>query len=75
MCQLLGIRKTRTTPLYPQSDGQTERLNRTFLDLLAKLATDNPAEWDIKLPYALSAYRSTPHNTTGETPQSAHARP
>ena len=68
MCQLLGIHKTRTTPLHPQSNGQTERLNRTLLDLLAKLAAENPSEWDVKLPYAISAYRSTPHNTTGETP-------
>ena len=68
MCQLLGIHKTRTTPLHPQSDGQTERLNRTLLNLLAKLAAENPSEWDVKLPYAISAYRSTPHNTTGETP-------
>ena len=68
MCTLLGIRKTRTTPLHPQSDGQTERLNRTLLDLLAKLAIDSPAEWDNKLPFAMAAYRSTPHSTTGETP-------
>ena len=68
MCDLLGIRKTRTTPLHPQSDGQTERLNRTLLDLLSKLAIDSPADWDTKLPFALAAYRSTPHSTTGETP-------
>ncbi len=68
MCRLLGIRKTRTTPLHPQSDGQTERLNRTLLDLLAKLSAEHPADWDTKLPYAMAAYRSTPHTTTGETP-------
>ncbi len=68
MCALLQISKTRTTPLYPQSDGQTERLNRTILDLLAKTAADNPFEWDNKLPYAMAAYRSTPHTTTDETP-------
>ena len=27
MCHLFNIRKSRTTPLHPQSDGQTERLN------------------------------------------------
>ena len=68
MCSLLQISKTRTTPLHPQSDGQTERLNRTILDLLAKTAADNPLEWDTKLPYAMAAYRSTPHTTTDETP-------
>jgi hypothetical protein len=68
MCGLLGIRKTRTTPLHPQSDGQTERLNRTLLDLLSKLAIDCPGDWDLKLQFAMAAYRSTPHSTTGETP-------
>jgi transposase InsO family protein len=68
MCKLLGIRKTRTTPLHPQSDGQTERANRTVLELLAKMAVDNPAAWDEKLPLVMAAYRSTPHSTTGQTP-------
>ena len=68
MCRLLGMRKTRTTALHPQSDGQTERLNRTLLDLLAKLAVDEPQKWDEKLAFAMMAYRSTPHSTTGETP-------
>ncbi len=68
MCRLLGIRKTRTTALHPQSDGQCERFNRTLLDLLAKLAVEHPEDWDLKLPFAMSAYRSTCHTTTGETP-------
>ena len=30
MCHRLGIKKTRTTPLHPQSDGILERFNRTI---------------------------------------------
>ncbi|VEN42942.1 unnamed protein product [Callosobruchus maculatus] len=29
VCKTLGIRKTRTTALHPQSDGMVERMNRT----------------------------------------------
>lgn len=29
MCQILGIQKTLTTPYRPQSDGMTDRANRT----------------------------------------------
>lgn len=68
MCQLLNIKKSRTTALHPQSDGQTERANRTLQDMLAKLAHENPQDWDQKLPYALAAYRSSVHRVTGETP-------
>ena len=32
MCRLLGVKKTRTTPLHPQSDGMVERFNRTIED-------------------------------------------
>ena len=68
MCRLLRINKTRTTALHPQSDGQTERANRTLLDLLAKLVKENESSWDEQLPYALAAYRSSVHRVTGETP-------
>ena len=68
MCRLLGIEKTRTTPYRPESDGQTERMNRSLLELLAKAARENPRRWDESLQCVLGTYRSTPHATTGETP-------
>ena len=74
VCKLLGTLKTRTTPLHPQSDGQTERCNRTLLDILAKLTRDQPAVWDEWLPYAMSSYRSSVHRVTGEDAQSSNAR-
>ena len=33
LCKLTGIDKTRTTPFHPRSDGQTERMNRTLLQM------------------------------------------
>ena len=68
MCLLLGMRKTRTTAFHPQSDGQTEKQNRTVIDVLAKLARENPCEWEKQLCYALAAYCSSMHSVTGETP-------
>ena len=68
MCELLHVRKTRTTALHPQSDGQTERMNRMLLDVVAKLAQNRSHDWDECLPYAMAAYRSSVHSVTGETP-------
>ena len=67
-CDLLGIRKTRTTPLRPQSDGMVERFNRTLGEELAKFCSDGQDNWDEKLPLLLMAYRSAEHETTDFSP-------
>jgi hypothetical protein len=68
MCRLLGIEKTRTTPLHPQSDGMVERFNRTILNHLALLVSRQQKDWDRHLPLFLLAYRSAVHEATGYTP-------
>jgi len=71
LIKLAGIRRTRTTPFHPRSDGQTERMNRTILGMLRETAYDNPGDWPNKLPAIMAAYRMTPHSTTGVTPNYA----
>jgi transposase InsO family protein len=70
MCKLLGIHKTRTTALYPQSDGMVERFNRTMAQHLAIFIEKNQKDWDRHLPFLLMAYRSATHESTGFTPAS-----
>ena len=70
VCRLLEIKQTRTSPYHPQSDGMVERFNRTLLDMLSKFCAENPKTWDHHLPYVLCAYRSTPHSSTGCSPNS-----
>lgn len=67
-CSLLGLRKTRTTPLRPQSDGMVERLNRTMVQDLAKYCGEAQDDWDVRLPMFLMAYRSAEHEATSFTP-------
>ena len=70
MCRLLGITKTRTTAYNPKSDGMVERFNKTLINIVAMLI--NPKrrqrDWDEFLPYATFAYRCTPQDSTGESP-------
>ena len=68
MCTLLGVRKTRTTPYHPQSDGQVERFNRTLTSMLSNYVAENHRDWDIHLSKVLMAYRSSEHETTKCTP-------
>jgi len=67
MC-LLGIRKTRTTPLHPQSDDQVECQHRTILNYLSKYISENQKDWDEWIPMCLLACRRSKHESTGATP-------
>lgn len=68
LCDLLGIDKTRTTPYHPQSDGQVERFNRTLIAMLASYVSTNQKDWDKHVQTVLMAYRASPHESTGITP-------
>ncbi|CAI5681311.1 unnamed protein product [Oreochromis niloticus] len=68
MCERLGIKKTRTTPLHPQSDGLVERFNRTLAQQLAILTSEHQQDWDYHLPLILMAYRSAVQDSTQCTP-------
>jgi ribA/ribD-fused uncharacterized protein len=68
LCSMLGIEKTRTTPLRPQGDGLCERFNRTLVDMLNCVGGDYPYEWDILVPVVTMAYNSSVQESTAETP-------
>nr|WP_253310135.1 reverse transcriptase domain-containing protein [Rickettsia endosymbiont of Ceutorhynchus assimilis] len=68
VCEIMGIRKTRTTPLHPQSDGMVERFNKTIEEHLTKVVAKNQRDWDKHLPLFLMAYRAAVHDSTGESP-------
>jgi hypothetical protein len=66
--QRLGVGKTRTTPLHPQSDGMAERYVKTIEEHLRKVVSTHQRNWDERLPIFLLAYRASTHDTTGMTP-------
>jgi transposase InsO family protein len=68
LCSNLGIHKTRTTPLNPQSDGLVERYNRTLTTMLSHFVDKNQKDWDIYVPVLNMAYRATPQESTNVTP-------
>ena len=68
LCSLLGIDKTRTTAYHPQSDGLVERFNLTLESMLSKYVAGDQRDWDTHLPMLMLAYRSSIHESTGQTP-------
>ncbi|KAK3000990.1 hypothetical protein RJ639_022170 [Escallonia herrerae] len=53
---------------HPQSNGQTENMNRSILQGLKKKLDEAKGAWVDELPKVLLAYRTTPHSVIGETP-------
>ncbi|PNF27179.1 hypothetical protein B7P43_G07850 [Cryptotermes secundus] len=68
--QRLGVSKTRTTPLHPQSDGMVERYIKTIEEHLRKFVASHQRDRDERLPLFLLAYRTSIHDTTGLNPAS-----
>lgn len=66
--QLLGIKRVRTTPYHPQTDGLVERFNQTLKSMLRKYVSDTGKDWDKWLPFLLFAYREVPQASTGFSP-------
>ena len=67
LCRLLEIRKTRSSPRHPQSNGQVERYNRTLIKMI-RAYINKQENWDLNIGSFTGAYRATPNETTGLTP-------
>jgi len=64
----LSTKTAMSTAFHPQTDGQTERLNRTLEEMLRIYATYKQDEWDEYLPAAEFAYNNSKQASTGFTP-------
>ncbi len=68
VCELLEIKKTKTAPYRPCSDGFVERANRTIQQMLSVLVNEARDNWDDHLPYVMMAYRATAQESTKLSP-------
>jgi hypothetical protein len=65
---LTGTKLHMSTAYHPQTDGQSERTNRTVEDMLRPFVNERLDNWDDLLPAAEFAYNNTVHAGTGYTP-------
>lgn len=66
-CSAEGIDLRPSTPYHAQTNGQTERANRTISDLLRAIV-QNKYRWYWKLSKAVRAYNESVNASTGHSP-------
>ncbi|KAG3027866.1 hypothetical protein PC120_g5191 [Phytophthora cactorum] len=66
--QLLGTRLHMSTADQPQTDGQTERVNRVLEDTLRSVCAAAPRTWSERLPVVEFTLNNAVHASTGLTP-------
>jgi hypothetical protein len=81
VCAELGMKPLLSSAYHPQSDGQTERVNRVIEEVLRSYIRPDMRDWDVKLPaveFAINnswheAIRNTPFNLNyGQHPNTPH---
>ena len=65
---MMGTRVHLATTHHSQSNGLTERMNRTLIGLVRKVTQTRKHNWDELLPMLEFAYNQTPNATTGIAP-------
>ena len=68
LCGKMKMRHNFTTPYYPQCKGLNERFNGELAQILSKVTEHQGKNWDLELPSALWAYRTSLKTGTGFTP-------
>jgi hypothetical protein len=64
----LGTYFSFISSYHPQTNGQTEVVNRSLGNLLRSLVTEHLNQWDQILPQAEFTYNDSPNRSTGKSP-------
>jgi reverse transcriptase-like protein/integrase-like protein/aspartyl protease/chromodomain-containing protein len=65
---LFGTKLKMSTANHPQTDGQTERTNRTLEQMIRPYVNEQQDNWDELLPYMEIAYNNAKQDSTGFSP-------
>ena len=68
LCEIWKCERQFSNAYHPQTDGQTERVNRTLEDMLRHWCSPDQDDWDKYLKLAEFACNNAYHTSVGETP-------
>ena len=68
LCQVAGVKKLMTSPYHPQTNGQCEHFNSTFLNMLGTLTPEQKKDWKSHVSALVCAYNYTRNAATGFSP-------
>ena len=74
LIQKLGTRIVLATTHHLQTNGLTERMNRTLIGLIKKVCIDQQSKWVETLPLLEFAYNNSPYRVTKISPFKAIQR-
>ena len=66
--QLLSLQQITTTPYHPICNGLIERFHMTLKQMLRRMCTERPMDWDKYLPALLFPTREVPQGSLGFSP-------
>ena len=68
LCQQLQVEKVRTSPYYPQSNGQVERVHQMLMRMIGKLDTSKKKHWPEHIASICHAYNAMWSQVMGYSP-------
>ena len=71
VCQTCMIKRKMSTAYHPQTDGQSEALNRILEDYIRAYSAEDQTAWARLLPLAQYAYNNSRSSATGMSPNRA----
>jgi hypothetical protein len=64
---MLDTNLTKSSSFHPQTNGQTEVINRMIMHILRIYDSKHPRTWDESLPYVHHSYNMALHSSTGQS--------
>ena len=68
ICKSMGTSLAMSSGYHPQTDGQTERANRSIEEMLRAYVGRRQTDWDERLGMVEYAYNNSVHSSSGYTP-------